>query len=107
MTIVRTVDPYFLESSNKEVVEESVGSGETGNPIYIRGKPASIGLHPDGTAKVQFTLSREALVAANTARWLDWSRGNVTEAVVDIPEGPITACRVVSISGDAIIEVVR
>lgn len=107
MAIVRTVDPYFLETSNKEVVEESVGSGETGKPIYIRGKTASIALHPAGTAKVQFTLSREALVAANTARWVDWSRGNVTTPVVDIPEGPITACRVVSVSGAAVIEVVR
>lgn len=105
MAIVRTVDRYV--DNPKEVVEESVGGGETGNPILVLGKPVSIALHPSGTAKIQYTLSREALVAANTARWIDWARGNVTVPTVDIAEGSITACRVVSVSGAAVVEVVR
>lgn len=107
MAIVRTSYNYEAGSPAHQVVEESVGNGETGNPVILYGRPVSLALHPAGTAKVQFTLSGDNLVVAGTARWIDWARGNVTVATADISEGDVTAVRAVSVSGAAVLEVIR
>lgn len=93
-------------SRSDHEVEDTVADGETGEHIFVWGRIASIALHPAGTAKVQFTLSKTSLVKAGTARWLDWARGDITSAAADIPEGPVTAVRAVSITGAATLEVV-
>lgn len=40
------------------VTEEGIPDGETGNPILLEGKTAAVAIHPEGTAKLQFTISR-------------------------------------------------
>lgn len=105
MTIVR--HEQRIATTSRTVTEESVASGETGNPIIIEGGDCTVSLFPSGSAKVQYTTSRTKKVSNNTARWLDWARGAISAAASDIPEGPIVAVRVVSVAGDAVIEVVR
>lgn len=87
------------------VVEEGIPDGATGDPILLEGKTAAVAIFPEGTAKLQFTISRPVKIGNGTARWLDWSQGNVTAPASDVIDGPITAVRGVSISGDLVIEV--
>lgn len=107
MAIIRK-DPQPIPGTSRAVIEEIVGNGETGNWIQVKGESFTVSVFPLGTAKVQYTTSRLKKVEASppVARALDWALGNVTGAISAFLTGPIVAVRVVSIAGEAAIEVV-
>jgi hypothetical protein len=85
-------------------------SGETSDTLVIRHteNTLSMAIHPNptGAGKFQFTLSSIEKIKADTALWVDWSKGNVNVTTTDILMGPVTGIRVVCSSGDVIAEVV-
>lgn len=54
-------------------------------------------VNPGTTAKVQYTLSSAEAIEADTAIWIDWPAGEVTEQTTDAISGAITALRLVSV----------
>jgi len=48
------------------------------------------------TAKVQYSVSPDADVAAGSATWIDWPDGEVTENTSNFLDAPITGLRFVS-----------
>lgn len=65
----------------------------------------SAAVHPaSGTARVEFTLSSAAEVAAGTARWIVWPLGDVSKASADALISCATAIRGVA-TATAVIEV--
>lgn len=58
------------------------------------------------TAKIQYSTSSDADVAADTATWIDWPGGNKTGTYSDTILAPITAIRGVSVSGEITFEIV-
>lgn len=87
--------------------KQVIPTGETGTPVFIYGKYVTITCIPSGTGKIQFTTGRIDEVNNNEAIWRDWSRGNITSSASDIPEGPVTAIRGVSVSGQVVVEVLQ
>lgn len=63
----------------------------------------SVILIPSGTAKIQYTLSPRSRITNGNAVWKDWDAGNVI-VTTDELFGPVQGLRVVSITGQAIIE---
>ena len=54
-------------------------------------------VQPGTSAKVQYTLSSAEAIEADTAIWIDWPAGSVTEQTTDAISGAITALRLVSV----------
>lgn len=88
----------FIEDEKTMVVSDGV----TSPPVYRADWVREIGvvLDPSGTAKMQYTLSPIADVTGGTARWVDWSPGEVTATTSEFLTDPITAIRIVSVSGE-------
>lgn len=108
MATTVTESAFHGGTSRTRIIEHSIPSGETGPWILlVPGTPCTVSLHPGTSGKLQFTTSRKELIDADTARAIDWSRGTVTSAVADIPEGPVTAVRGVSVSGTLVLELVQ
>lgn len=80
--------------------KETVGDGATSEPVLVpqASGRVSVGIVPSGTAKIQFTLSSEADIVGDSADWFDWADGNVTSAIADTLDGPVSAVRCVSVS---------
>lgn len=79
----------------------------TSDPIKIMASMSqiSVALHPSGgTARIEFTLSTPARVAAGTARWIAWPLGDLAAAGADALLSCVTAIRGVA-STSAIMEV--
>lgn len=62
--------------------------------------PITVVCIPGGsTAKIQYTTSPESEVEADSALWRDWEAGEVTETTESVFDGPMTALRLVNVSG--------
>lgn len=85
---------------------EVVPSGETGTWIFVR-KGATVSCIPAGTARLEYTTSLPREVREDTAEEIPWARGDVTAKTSEVVDVNITAVRVVSVSGEAKIEVVQ
>lgn len=93
---------------SRSQTKQVIPTGETGDPVYIyNSRHCSVTVIPSGSALLQYTTSRMDEVTNNQATWITWSRGTVTGNVTDIPEGPVTAIRGVSITGQVVIEVLQ
>lgn len=88
-------------------IKQVIPDGETGDPVYIYEDYCTITCIPSGTGKIQYTTGRKDEVQNNEAIWRDWNRGNITSSASDIPEGPVTAIRGVSVSGQVVVEVLQ
>jgi hypothetical protein len=90
--------------------KEAIADGENGTPVAINSRystgPTCTILAGANSGKVQFTTSPDSEVAAGTAVWQDWPKGNVTGTDSDAIVGQVTAVRGVSVSGAVTIEVV-
>lgn len=89
--------------------EVTVADGATGDAILLARRVATIALHPaeGGSGKIQYTTSLPSKVQNNTGRWIDWKAGVVAEATAAVVDGPVTAIRGVSVSGQLVIELIR
>lgn len=69
---------------------------------------STVTIHPDptGTGKAQYTTSSPALLAAGTARWVDWEDGSVSAVTTRTLSGPVTGWRFVCSSGQIVGEIV-
>lgn len=90
-------------------LKQTIPAGENGEPVLITHERMTVVCRPSmaGSGKIQFSVSPPAVVNAETAIWMDWSRGVVSSAAADIAEGPITAIRGVSVSGVLEVEVLQ
>jgi len=76
-------------------------------PMGNEGGVITCTIIPGGNSgKIQFTTSTDAKVAADTAVWQDWPKGNVSTTESDSLLGPVTAVRGVSASGAIDIEII-
>lgn len=101
MATTTTTELRQLGGGNLTAIEQSIPAGETGDPILLRSRDFSVSVHPGASSggKLQYSTSKPSLVAAGTARWIDWAKGAVTAPASDVPEGPVTAVRGVHTSG--------
>jgi len=100
---IQTTRENFRTFASGEVV-----SGATSDVVEIisdTDTSISIMIYPTGTAKVQFSVSPFSSFENDTARWTDWSIGEVTEDSGDILIGNISGLRVVSITEACAFEV--
>ncbi len=99
--MVKVESPY---SEGRGVWEyEETGVTGNGNSMLTPSKQNSVSVTVEpsgGSAKVQATTNPLADVEADTATWVDWDEGEVTEATQGVCQ-PCTAVRVVVISGTA------
>ena len=82
----------------------SLAIGQTSSPLPLTEeiRQVTVGLYPTGgTAKVQITISTPEEVAASTAVWFDWGLGEVSDNTMDVLEAPVSAIRVVALTGSA------
>ena len=90
---------------------ETVATTVTGDNVLMsgfRGNPISVTVLPSGTAKVEYTNHPFADVIAGTAGiWADWAAGSVTSTTTATLFGPVTALRIVSVSGSASIVITQ
>ncbi len=99
--MVKAEGPY----SEGRGVWEYKETGVTGNGDSMltpsKQNSVSVTVEPSGgSAKVQATTNPLADVEADTATWVDWSAGEVTEVTQGVCK-PCTAVRVVVVSGTA------
>lgn len=94
-----------IKPTSLEVTEETVTTGATGTTIYTKGSRGTVTLTPSGTARIEYSISRASRLRKGLGRWFAWGRGDVTTPVGDVIDQPVVAVRVVSVSGDATIEV--
>ncbi len=88
--------------------ELSVTGGATSQPVIVDViyNAMTVGVIPQGTAKAQFTLCDKSTIQNDTATWFDWDIGETSEASADTIYGVVSAIRLVSINGSAILKVV-
>lgn len=81
----------------------TVSDGETTMPLYRPETAGDFGvvLDPSGEARVEYTVSTIADVTGGKARWVHWEAGNVTQTTSSYSSSPVTAIRIVSVSGEA------
>lgn len=89
-----------------------IDAGEAGKGIVIDGFPFTVTCipqtgSPTGSGKIQYTTSLPSLIESGEALWIDWSRGEVSDTASDVPEGPVSGIRGVSISEALVLEVVQ
>jgi hypothetical protein len=70
------------------------------------GRQIGISLLPTGTARVEYTLSPESFIAAGTATWQPWAKGDVASYADDVMLIPATAVRCVVTSAAATLQMV-
>lgn len=85
----------------------SVSSGQTSDYILVNYNltRTTVAVYPATRAKAQYTVSSPEMVAAGTAKWIDWPIGNTNRDATDTLLGIATAIRLVSIVGAASMEV--
>jgi len=97
MAATNIVDPSKTqEGPDRGFIRHEIVFAGTSDPIRISAGPASISaaIHPaSGTARVEFTLSHPGLVAAGTARWISWPKGDVSISTADSLISSVTAIR--------------
>lgn len=91
---------------------ETIADGANGDTVLLPGIPGDKKITCTiiagaNTGKFQFTTSSDAAVLAGTCTWIDWPKGAVTGTDYDLLEGPVSAVRGVSTSGEITIEIVR
>jgi hypothetical protein len=92
--------------------QEVIDTGENGEAIILKNfdiKQNNVTctvIAGSNTGKMQFTTSPVSRVAAGTATWQDWAKGNVTGTASDILLFNVTAIRGVSVSGEVTVEVI-
>ncbi len=86
--------------------EVEVTSGQTSDYVKIEHDTiTSVAIYPQGRAKVQYSLSSLQKLDASEAEWIDWPIGAITRNDADTIIGVASAVRLVSLNGDAKIEV--
>ena len=112
MSVLVTNNQTAVQTPGQAVYEyqETVADGVTSEFIMAPDNAGklrdwSVAVIPAGTARVEYTLSGRDTVAAGGGNWQQWDDGNVTSITSDLL-GPVTAVRVVSVTGAATIEVV-
>jgi len=96
---------------------EVVADGVTSDPLILPSiypynpghMPAVVAVIPAGGAsgRIEFSLDDPAVVEAGTAQWIAWPHGDVSAAIADAINGPVTALRCVSVSGQVEWRVIR
>ena len=91
---------------------ETISGGQTGNIVRIlpatsQGPITCTMLAGGNSGKFQFATSQDTAVNDGTCVWIDWPKGVVTGTDYDVINGPVTAVRGVSVSGEITIEIVR
>lgn len=91
------VETLNNQASSDWPYEATVFSG-TSAPLYIpnTGLDAGVYVDPQTTAHVEYTLSSQAKIEANTATWVVWPLGNVSQPTDDAVSTTVTALRLVS-----------
>lgn len=113
MPTIKITEPFKRHGIDPmRCTEVTCDDGETSDPVHIHGFPFTVTCRPSegspaGSGKLQFTTSLPSRIHSGTAFWQDWSRGVVSSAATDIPEGPVTAVRGVAIGGPLVFEVVQ
>lgn len=81
---------------------ETVVDG-TGVPVLMEntGTAALMAVAPGTSARVEFSLSDPASVAAGTASWHNWPSGDVTTVTTDSVTSNVTALRLVSVGSSS------
>jgi len=61
----------------------------------------SVGVYPAtaATGRIEFTISSPEKIAADTAVWLPWGKGDVTVNSMDVIPAKVSAIRLVSTAG--------
>ena len=101
MTTIRNVktDHGVGEHGRRFYFTESV-TDVTSDPVRLPITPSLVLVHvtpnSGASALVQFTLSTNEAIESDSAQWIDWPLGAVTEETLDAAEGAITALRLVS-----------
>ena len=93
--------------TNKNQKTIDVAADSTSNPVHIKDStsPITVGLHPTGSATVQYTISNKQDIVDGNAYWVDWDIGSVTAGTVQVIIGAVTAIRVVTVGGPAVLEI--
>ena len=98
----------MAQYTNKNRTTLTVDADTTSDAIHILegASPITIGLHPLSSGKVQYTISAKTAIIADTANWVDWDAGSISESTIQVALGSITGVRGVAVSGDATLEIV-
>ena len=90
---------------------ETIANGANGDTVRIlpqrtAKKIACTLIAGANTGKFQVSTSSDTAITAGTETWQDWAEGTTTGTVSDVLNGPVTAIRGVSASGEINIEIV-
>src|SRR5213592_3237417 len=81
----------------------------TSEPVRMKSgmSQVSVAIHPASgqTARVEFTLSGQDAIDNSTAKWMTWSRGDVSASTSDAMLAHAYAIRGVSSGGTALLEI--
>jgi hypothetical protein len=61
----------------------------------------AVAVYPAGTALIETTLDSYADIVGDTATWIAWASGTVSQATEDLLTGPAVALRCTAATGDA------
>jgi len=103
--VKRTGDLFRDGLSGGYTYREDIADGEISEEILIlpTGRGTSNGtivlICGAGTGKVQTSIDTMEDINSGDVTWIDWDKGDVTDTVMGVFVGPVTAIRAVSISG--------
>lgn len=98
----------MAQYTNQNRSTVTITADTTSDAIHIKDgiSPITIGLHPGTSGKIQYTISAKTAIVADTANWVDWDVGDITEGTIQVAVGSITGVRGVAVTDDAIMEIV-
>lgn len=90
----------------------TIAGGTTSEPIYLNKQgggaadvPASVGVVPQSSALVEFTISSDVDVELDAAQWHESPAGTVAAATVEALPSAVEALRVTATGGDCLLEI--